>query len=245
MKKIEQSKKITVAEIINELKKHGSKRNLEGMARFGINVEKAFGMNSTVIKNIAKKIGKNHELAQELWASGYHEARHVAAMIDEPDKVTNSQMNKWVKDFKSWDLCDGTCLYLFRSTKCAYDKIFEWAERKEEFVRRTAFSLIAYLSVHDKKKDDKEFLEYFPLIIKHSIDERNFVKKAVNWALRQLGKRSLFLNREAIKVAEKISVIDSKSARWIANDALRELKDEKILSRLEKKSKQTKSAKTK
>jgi 3-methyladenine DNA glycosylase AlkD len=245
MKIIELNEKITAEEVIAELKKHGSKRNLEGMARFGINVEKAFGMNSAVIKNTAKKIGKNHELALELWESGYHEARHVAAMIDEPDKVTNSQMNKWVKDFKSWDLCDGTCLYLFRNTKYAYDKIFEWAEKKEEFVRRTAFSLIAYLSVHDKKKDDKEFLKFFSLIIKHSVDERNFVKKAVNWALRQIGKRSLFLNAEAVKVAEKIRGIDSKSARWIANDALRELKNEKILSRLEKKSKQIKSAKTK
>ena len=245
MKKIEQTKKITVEEVIAELEKHGSKKNLEGMARFGINIENAFGMNSTAIKNIAKKIGKNHELALELWASGYHEARHVAAMIDEPDKVTSSQMNKWVKDFKSWDLCDGTCLYLFRNTKYAYDKIFEWAEKKEEFVRRTAFSLIAELSVHDKKKDDKEFLNFFPLIIKYSTDERNFVKKAVNWALRQIGKRSLLLNAEAIEVAEKILAMDSKSARWIANDALRELRDEKILNRLKKKPKQTKSAETK
>jgi 3-methyladenine DNA glycosylase AlkD len=244
MKKSEQNAKIAVAEIIAELRKHGSKRNLEGMARFGINVEKAFGMNSTAIKSIAKKIGTNHELALELWDSGYHEARHVAAMIDDPEKVTNAQMNKWVKDFKSWDLCDGTCLYLFRNTKYAYDKIYEWAERKEEFVRRAAFSLIAYLSVHDKRKDDKEFLKFFPLIVKYSVDERNFVKKAVNWALRQIGKRSLFLNEEAIKIAEKIREIDSKSARWIASDALRELKDEKILNRL-KKSEQTKSAKTK
>jgi 3-methyladenine DNA glycosylase AlkD len=245
MKIIEQNKKITVEEVIAELRKHGSKRNLEGMARFGINVEKAFGMKSAVIKNIAKKIGKNHELALELWNSGYHEARHVAAMIDDPEKVTNAQMNKWVKDFKSWDLCDGTCLYLFRNTKYAYDKIYEWAERKEEFVRRTTFSLIACLSVHDKEKDDKEFLKFFPLIVKYSVDERNFVKKAVNWALRQIGKRSLFLNTEAIKIAKKIRGIDSKSARWIAGDALRELKDEKILSRLKKKSEQTKSAKTK
>ncbi len=232
---------ITAEEVINELRKHGSKKNLEGMARFGINVDKAFGMNSAAIKSITKRIGTNHKLAIELWNSGYHEARHVASIIADPANVTSSLMNKWVKDFKSWDLCDGTCLYLFRKTNLAYEKIFEWADRKEEFVRRAAFSLIACLAVHDKENDDKAFLEYFPLIKKHSVDERNFVKKAVNWALRQIGKRSLFLNKKAIALAEEIKKIDSKSSRWIANDALRELTNPKTYIR--KRNSQRKKAK--
>jgi 3-methyladenine DNA glycosylase AlkD len=215
--------KMTVKEILTALKKSGSERNREGMKRFGINVDKAFGINVPVMRILAKRIGKNHELALELWESGYHEARHVAAMIANPKLVTKSLMNKWIRDFNSWDLVDGTCSNLFRKSEYAYEMIPVWAKRLKEFERRTAFSMIAYLAVHDKEKNDEEFLQFFPLIVKYSTDERNFVKKAVNWALRQIGKRSLFLREEAIKVAEEIKKIDSKSARWIAHDALREL----------------------
>lgn len=225
---------MTVTEIIDELKRHYNPRNLEGMARYGINVEKAFGVNVPVLRALAKKIGTDHELALKLWESGYHEARHIATMIDDPNLVTKAQMNKWVRDFNSWDICDGTCSNLFRFTPHAFDKIFEWTERKEEFIRRTGFSLIAYLAVHEKKRDDKDFLKFFPLIKKHSIDERNFVKKAVNWALRQIGKRSKFLDKEALKLANEIKTLESKSARWIANDAIRELTDLKTLSRIKK-----------
>ncbi|MEW5843003.1 MAG: DNA alkylation repair protein [Bacteroidota bacterium] len=225
---------MTVTEIIDELKRHYNPRNLEGMARYGINVEKAFGVNVPVLRALAKKIGTDHELALKLWESGYHEARHIATMIDDPNLVTKAQMNKWVRDFNSWDICDGTCSNLFRFTPHAFDKIFEWTERKEEFIRRTGFSLIAYLAVHDKKRDDKDFLKFFPLIKKHSIDERNFVKKAVNWALRQIGKRSKFLNKEALKLAKEIKTLDSKSAKWIAKDAIRELTNPKIFARIKK-----------
>ena len=225
---------MTANEVIAELKKHYNPRNVEGMARYGINVEKAFGVNVPLLHALAKKIGKNHELALELWESGYHEARHVASMIDDPKLVTKSQMNKWVKDFNSWDICDGTCSNLFRKTPHAIEKIFEWCERKEEFVRRTGFSLICYVAVHDKKRDDKDFLQFFPIIKKHSVDERNLVKKAVNWALRSIGKRSKFLNKEALKLAKEIQSLDSKSARWIANDAIRELTNPKILMRMKK-----------
>ncbi len=225
---------MTVTEIIDELKRHYNPRNLEGMARYGINVEKAFGVNVPVLRALAKKIGTDHKLALKLWESGYHEARHIATMIDDPNLVTKTQMNKWVRDFNSWDICDGTCSNLFRFTPHAFDKIFEWTERKEEFIRRTGFSLIAYLAVHEKKRDDKDFLKFFPLIKKHSIDERNFVKKAVNWALRQIGKRSKFLDKEALKLANEIKTLESKSARWIANDAIRELTDLKTLSRIKK-----------
>ena len=225
---------MTSLEIIKELKKHYNQKNVDGMARFGIVSANAFGISAPVIKSFAKKIGKNHELALELWQTGYYDARVIAFLIDDPKLVTKSQMNSWVRDFDSWAICDGTCCYLFRKTPFAFEKILEWAERKEEFVRRTAFSLIAYLAVHDKKRDDKEFLQFLLLIKKYSIDERNFVKKAVNWALRQIGKRSKFLNKEALKIAKEIITIDSKSARWIASDAIRELKNPKILARLKR-----------
>ena len=225
---------MTAAEVIKELKQHYNPQNLEGMARYGINVEKAFGVNVPVMRSLAKRIGKNHELALELWQSGYHEARHIASMIDDPKLVTKSQMNRWVRDFKSWDICDGTCSNLFRKTPFAIEKILEWSKKKEEFVRRAGFSLLCYVAVHDKKREDKEFLQFFPLIKKHSLDERNFVKKAVNWSLRQIGKRSKYLNKEALKLAYDIQKLDSKSARWIATDAIRELNDPKILARLKR-----------
>lgn len=222
---------MTVKEIISELKKNGSEYNREGMKRFGINVDKAFGVNVPVMRKLAKKIGRNHDLALKLWKSGYHEARHIATMIADPKLTTKSLLNEWVKDFNSWDIADGSCSNLIRKTDYAYDLIPRWAKSKKEFIRRTAFSLIAYLSVHDKKRNDEEFLQYFPLIKKYSTDERNFVKKAVNWSLRQIGKRSSFLNEQAIQLAGEIKLIDSKSARWIANDALRELKNHKTFNR--------------
>ena len=172
------------------------------------------------------------KLAHDLWKTKIHEARILAGMIDEPEKVTEKQMEQWVKEFNSWDLCDQLCGNLFDKTRFAYKKIFEWSKREEEFVKRAGFVLIATLSVHDKRAKDKKFEQFFPIIKKHSIDERNFVKKAVNWALRQIGKRNISLNKKAIKVAREIQRIDSKSAQWIASDALRELKSEKVQKRL-------------
>lgn len=226
---------MTSKDIIAILKKNRNQKNIDGMARYGINVDKAFGLSAPFIYSLAKKIGANHQLALELWDSGYHEARHIAAVIDDPKLVTKSQMNKWVKDFNSWDICDGACSNLFRKTPYAIDKIFEWCDRKEEFVRRASFSLIACVAVHHKTRNDEEFLEFFPLIKKYSVDKRNFVKKAVNWALRQIGKRSLYLNKEAVKVAKEILEVDSRSAKWIAKDAIKELTDPKVIARLKKK----------
>jgi 3-methyladenine DNA glycosylase AlkD len=234
MKKSTTERKYTVSYVINELKKLGSKRNLEGMARYGIDVKKAFGVNAPSMYAFAKKIGKDHEFAQELWRSGFHEARQIAAMIDDPAQVTEFQMNKWVKDFNSWDICDGTCNNLFRKTPFAFNKVFEWCPKKEEFVRRAGFVLIATLAVHDKKRNDEDFLLFFPLLKKYSIDERNFVKKAVNWSLRQIGKRSIFLNKQVVDLALEIKSIDSKSAGWIASDALRELNNPKICARIKR-----------
>lgn len=185
-----------------------------------------------VLRRMARETGKNHELAEKLWKYGYSETRIMASMIDDPQLVTEDQMERWVVAFDSWDVCDQCCMNLFRKTPFAYKKISEWSKREEEFVKRAAFTLIATLAVHDKKADDEKFIELFPLIIRESTDPRNYVKKAVNWALRQIGKRNLNLNKEAIAVAEEINKIDSKTARWIASDALRELKSEKVQERL-------------
>ncbi len=223
---------IDVNRIIKKLKSLSNPVNVEGMKRFGISPDKTFGISIPELRKIAKETGKNHKLALSLWKTGYHEARILAAMIDNPDEVTASQMNKWVKDFDSWDVCDQCCMNLFDKTPFAYEKVFEWSKRKEEYVKRAAFSLIAVLAVHDKKAADEKFVRFFPLIKKASTDERNFVKKAVNWALRQIGKRNMNLNKEAIKLAKEIIKIDSNTAKWIATDAIKELENEKIRSRI-------------
>jgi 3-methyladenine DNA glycosylase AlkD len=222
-------------EIIKQLKEMGDPKNVEGMARYGINPRNNFGVSIYKLRPLAKEIGKNHELAIKLWDSDIHDARLLACFIDEPKKVTGEQMDSWAKDFDSWDICDQACTSLFDMTSFAWNKVFEWAEREEEFVKRSAFSLIAGLSVHDKKACDAEFEQFLPLIKKHSKDERNYVKKAVNWALRNIGKRNHKLNKKAIKTARDIQKIDSKTARWIANDAMRELTSEKVKNRLDKK----------
>ena len=219
-------------EILKKLKSHSNLNNVEGMARFGINPKNTLGVSIPIIRKIAKEIGKNHQLAQKLWQSGIHEARILACLIAEPEKLTEKQMESWVKDFNSWDVCDQCCGNLFDKTKFAYQKAIEWSKRKEEFVKRAGFVLMATLSVHDKKAADKKFERFFPFIKKEAIDERNFVKKAVNWALRQIGKRNLALNKKTIAVAKEIQKIDSKSAKWITNDAIRELTSEAVQKRL-------------
>ncbi|MGZ7068204.1 MAG: DNA alkylation repair protein, partial [Methanobacterium sp.] len=207
---------------------------VEGRAKFGINSSKAYGVRMPELRRIARETGKNHEIAQELWKHGYTETRIIASIIEDPKLVSEEQMENWALEFNSWDICDQCCMNLFRRTPFAYKKIHEWSKRDEEFVKRAAFTLIATLAVHDKKAEDYSFEDLFPIIIKESYDERNFVKKAVNWALRQIGKRNLNLNKEAIEIAEKINKLDSKSAKWIAKDALRELKSEKIQKKLKK-----------
>ncbi len=219
-------------EIIRKLESLSSPEDVEGRARFGINSQMAYGVRIPELRSMARKVGKNHELAGKLWKYGYSETRILASMIDDPHLVTEDQMEKWALEFDSWDICDQCCMNLFRKTSFAYKKIFEWSKREEEFVKRAAFTLIATLAVHDKKADDEKFMDLFPLIIRESTDPRNYVKKAVNWALRQIGKRNLDLNRESIVIAFEINKIDSKSARWIASDALRELKSEKVQERL-------------
>jgi 3-methyladenine DNA glycosylase AlkD len=220
--------------IIEKLKSLHNPESIAGMARFGINPHNALGISVYVLRSMAKKIGKNHELAQELWNSGIHEARILAGLIDEPEKITEKQMEGWVKDFDSWDICDQVCSNLFDKTSFAYKKAFEWTKREEEFVKRAGFVLMASLEVHDKRADDKKFEKFLSLIIKESTDERNFVKKAIDWALRQIGKRNVNLNKKAIEATLEIRKMDSKSARWIANDAIRELRSEKVRKKISK-----------
>jgi 3-methyladenine DNA glycosylase AlkD len=206
--------------------------NVAGMRRFGINPENTLGISMPALRSMAKEIGKDHTLAQELWASGIHEARILAALVDDPKLVTEAQMERWAADFDSWDVCDQVCGNLFDRTPYAYLKALEWSSREEEFAKRAGFALMAWLPVHDKKARDEQFQIFFPAIIRESMDGRNYVRKAVNWALRNIGKRNHSLNQRAIETAQEIARIDSKTAHWIASDALKELTSPAIRSRL-------------
>lgn len=219
-------------EILSRLKALSNPEAAAGMARFGINPDNAYGVFIPALRTIARETGRDHILAGELWLSGIHEARILACLIDIPDMVSEEQMEKWVSDFDSWDVCDQCCSNLFDKTGFAYQKARVWSKRKEEFVKRAGFVLMAALAVHDKKADNKEFLKFLPFIKKEAVDDRNFVRKAVNWALRQIGKRNLDLNRAAVETAKEIHKIDSKTAKWVASDALAELTNEKIRKKL-------------
>ena len=226
-------------EVLDRLKTLANPEAVDKMKRFGITANNTYGVSIPDLRILSKEIGKNHPLALKLWSSGIHDARLLASLIDDPKKVTEQQMESWAQDFNSWDICDQCANNLFRKTQFAYQKVAEWSSRKEEFIKRTGFAILASLAVHDKKKEDKEFIKFLEIIKMEATDERNFVKKAINWALRQIGKRNLNLNRKAIETANEIKTIDSKSAKWIASDAIRELTSEKIQKRL------TRSPKTK
>lgn len=207
-------------------------RELAGMARFGINPEGRLGLSMPAMRRIAQTLGRDHELALALWETGIPDARIVAGMVAEPTKLTSPQMDAWAKDFSSWDVCDQVCGSAFLASPLAWSKVPEWAVHKEEFVRRAAFALLATLAVHDKRAVDERFVMMLALIEAAAADERNFVKKAVNWALRNIGKRNLTLNAAAIEAARRIQRQGSRSARWIAADALRELTCEAVQARL-------------
>lgn len=231
-REIRMVEKMQYKEIIRKLESMSDQKIVEDMVRFGINPKNAYGISMPNLRKIAREMGKNHLLAQELWSSGVHEARILASVIDEPKMVTVKQMENWVKDFDSWDVCDQCCGDLFDKTEFAYQKAMEWSKRDEEFVKRAGFVLMAKLALHDKKAEDKAFLTFLPIIKRESIDDRNFVKKAVNWALRQIGKRNVELNIAAVETAKEIQKMDSRSAKWIAADALRELTSEAVQQRL-------------
>lgn len=228
----------TVDEIMEQLNSKAKIDQLQGMARFAIVGDQRLGVSVPDMRKIAKDIGKDHQLALDLWETGVPEGMIVAGMIAEPEKLTEQQMEAWVVDINSWDICDQVCMNLFEKTPLAEKKIYEWSLREEEFVKRASYALIACLAWHDKEASDEAFTQYFPVIVVGATDERNFVKKAVNWALRNIGKRNQALNKEAIEVAKEIQGIDSKSARWIASNAIRELESEKIQERLRVKAQQ-------
>lgn len=232
MARAKEPKKIALETVMKELKSHANPKNVEGMARFGISPKDTLGISVPILRKMAKNAGIDHDLALKLWATGVHEARILACLVDDPKAVTERQMENWVSEFDSWDVCDQCCGSLFDKTEYAHRKAIEWANRKEEFVKRAGFAMMAVLAWHDKEARDESFLKFLPIIVKGATDERNFVKKAVNWALRQIGKRNRVLNMKAIETSKKIQLIDSKSARWIASDALRELTGAAIQKRL-------------
>jgi len=215
---------IDAAELLARLRARANPANVAGMARYGINTRNALGVPMPFMRALAKQTLRDHATAAALWESGVHEARILATLIEEPVRVTSRQMDRWARDFDSWDVCDQACANLFRYLPCAFAKAAEWARAKPEFVRRAGFSLMAGLVVKAKTAPDTDFEAFLPLIVESSTDPRNMVKKAVNWALRAIGKRNPALQRKAIRTAESIYRIDSPSARWIASDALRELR---------------------
>jgi 3-methyladenine DNA glycosylase AlkD len=222
----------SAADIVLKLRALASQANVQGMARFGMSVDKRLGVAVPEMRRIAKAAGKDHAAALELWATGIAEARIVASMIAVPAQLTEEQMEAWVKDLDSWDVCDQVCMNLFEKSPLARRKIVEWSSREEEFVKRAAFALLACVAWHDKRATDEELIAFLPLIERCATDERNFVKKAVDWALRTIGKKNHRLNQAAIETARRIQHIDSKAARWIAGDALRELESDRVERRL-------------
>jgi 3-methyladenine DNA glycosylase AlkD len=223
---------IDLAAALALLQQDARPAELAGMARYGINIEQRLGLSLPAMRRIAKTLGHDHALALALWDTGIPDARIVAGMVAEPAKLTSKQMDAWARDFSSWDVCDQVCGSVFLASPLAWRKVAVWAARREEFVRRAAFALLATLAVHDKEADDQRFLDALPLIEAAAADERNYVKKAVNWALRNIGKRNPALNAAAIAAARRIQQQGTKSARWIAADALRELSSEEVQLRV-------------
>jgi 3-methyladenine DNA glycosylase AlkD len=226
---------VSVEEVLKQLESKSRRDQLEGMARYGMNVEHRLGVSIPELRKMAKIIGKDHELAGELWKTGIADAKILAAMIDDPEMLDEKQMEEWVKDIDSWDVGDQVCMNLFEKSPLAWKKVDDWSMRDEEFVKRTAFGLLACLAWHDKKAVDDMFLKLFQVFARGAVDQRNSVKKAVSWALRNIGKRNLKLNKAAIDEANRIRLLNLKSARWIAADTIRELESEAVQRRLEKK----------
>ena len=215
---------LTAREIVAWLKRHGSKRNVAGMARYGITSSvPVAGVSVGTLRSLAKRLGRDHDLAAELWDAGWYESRMLATLVDEPGRVTRGQMNAWAADFDNWAICDTACFHLFDKTPMAWEKARQWARSPREFVKRGAFALIASLALHDKKVPDSRFRPFLPVIERGAADERNFVKKGVSWALRGVAKRSPGLKRAAVIVARRLARSAAPAARWVGKDALREL----------------------
>jgi 3-methyladenine DNA glycosylase AlkD len=223
---------LMIEPLMETLRSHANPANVAGMARYGISTQGTLGVPVYILRSLAKEVGRDHALAESLWYSGIHEARILATLVDDPALVTARQMDRWARDFDSWDVCDHACHNLFRYAPRAFAKAAQWARARREFVRRAGFSLMAGLAVKAKSASDEQFAAFLPLISEAAADDRNMVKKSVNWALRQIGKRNRRLHKLAIAAAEEIRRQDSRSARWIATDALRELRNPATLARI-------------
>jgi len=221
-----------VATVIASLKRQGRQKIRDGMARYAIPSDKAFGISVGALRTYAKRLGPNHELAASLWKSDFYEARMLASFVDDPACVTPEQMDRWCADFDNWAICDTACFALFDRTPHAFSKVEKWAKSRDEFVKRASFALLASLTVHDKRSGDAPFAKGLALIERAATDERNFVKKAVNWALRSIGKRTAALNVAAVDVAKRLGESDNPAARWVGKDALRELASPAVQKRL-------------
>ena len=213
-----------VNETLAWLKKNGSVRIREQMStQFAIHAPKSFGLKMAAMQQYAKRLGRDHDLAAALWATGWYEARTIAAFVDDPAQVTPAQMDRWCRDFDNWGICDTVCFKLFDQTPHAFRKVKQWATHRDEFVKRASFALLASLALHDKKSGDEPFVRCLPLIEKAATDDRNFVKKGVSWALRTVGRRSAALNAASLDVAQRLAASDDASSRWIGKDALKDL----------------------
>ena len=223
-----------VAYALAWLERRGTKANRDGMARYGIVAKKVYGVSMGTMQSLSKELGKSHTLSQALWKTGWYEARMLASMVGEPDRVTPAQMERWAKAFDNWAVCDTATFVLWDRSPHAWPKVREWSRRKEEFVKRAAFAMLASLTVHDKQAPDERYLEGLDLIEREAADERNFVKKAVNWALRSIGKRSPALNKKAVALAKRLAARPDSASRWVGKDALRELTSPGVQRRLAK-----------
>ena len=221
--------------VLGTLKSLGTKRDRDGMARYGIVAKKAFGVPMSRMQGLAKRLGRSHELADALWKTGWYEARIMAAFVDEPERVTPAQMDRWCREFENWGDCDTVCFHLFDRTPHAYRKVAQWAKRKGEFEKRAAFALLACLALHDKEAGDEAFARSLPLVERAASDDRNFVKKGVSWALRLIGRRSPGLNRASVALARRLAASPEPAARWIGKGALRELTSPAVLKRVKAK----------
>ncbi|HTG95640.1 MAG TPA: DNA alkylation repair protein [Pyrinomonadaceae bacterium] len=223
-----------VDSVVARLKRLGTKKQRDAMSRYAIPSENAFGVSVGKIRDMGKQLGRNHDLAQALWDTGWYEARMLAAFVDDPAQVTPAQMDRWCRDFDSWAIVDTICFHLFDKTPYAFAKAKAWANRRNEFEKRAAFALLASLGVHDKTASDESFAKCLPLIERAATDERNFVKKGVSWALRVIGRRNNELNRSAVALSKRLCASEEPAARWVGRDALKELTSPAVLRRLKK-----------
>ena len=231
-KESQRSLDVEVQAALKALERRATRSTLDGMARYGIFTNKAFGVSVGDVQRIAKPLGRSHDLAGALWETGWYEARLLAAFIDEPERVTPAQMDRWCRDFDNWGICDTVCFHLFDRTPHAWRKVAQWASRREEFAKRGSFALLACLALHDRNTADRPFLASLKLIEAAAGDERNFVKKGVNWALRAVGRRNGALNTAAVAVARRLAASPEAAPRWVGKDALRELTSAAVVRKL-------------